>query len=391
MRLNGLRWAAVEPAPGERNWDAVADLEADLRANYAAGIETILIVRDTPAWAQKLPGYSCGPASPDALDDMAQFLSDAVTRYSEPPFGVSYWEMGNEPDVDPSLVAPDAAYGCWGDLDATYYGGEYYGKMLQAVYPAIKAVDPEAQVLIGGLLLDREPAKDGLPNPPGRFLEGILQSKGGDYFDIVSFHAYLYWDPSRTDWEMGYEVWLDRGGIIVGKADYLREVLAENGYDKPLMLTEAGLLCHECAYPPPSDFLQAAGAYVPRMFIRNMELGFLATIWYTLDGPGWQQAGLLDAEQTPRPAYDALKTMTTFLQDSRYAGRVDGLRGLGGYLFEKPGGELRVVWSLDATPIALPVPPGLQAAYDHYGAPLETAGETLEIGFNPVYLLIQNP
>ena len=34
-----------------------------------------------------------------------------------------------------------------------YYGGGYYAEMLKIVYPQIKAADPEAQILIGGLLL----------------------------------------------------------------------------------------------------------------------------------------------------------------------------------------------------------------------------------------------
>jgi hypothetical protein len=260
--------------------------------------------------------------------------------------------------------------------------------VLQAVYPIIKTADAEAQVLIGGLLLDREPAKDGLTNPPGRFLEGILESGGGDSFDIVSFHAYLYWDPSRTDWEMGYEVWADRGGIIVGKTEFLREVLEQYGYQKPMMLTEGGLLCRDCGYPPPDAFLQAAADYLARMFIRNMELGLMGTFWYTLDGPGWQQAGLLDAEQRPRPAYEALQSMTTLLEDAKYLGRLDRLRGLGGYRFRRSGGEVWAAWSLDGTPIALPVPNGLEGAYNVFGEPFGAGTKTLEVGFSPIYLFL---
>jgi hypothetical protein len=37
------------------------------------------------------------------------------------------------------------------------FGGEYYGNMLKIVYPAIKSADPQAQVLVGGLLLDCDP------------------------------------------------------------------------------------------------------------------------------------------------------------------------------------------------------------------------------------------
>ena len=32
-------------------------------------------------------------------------------------FDVHYWELGNEPDVDPILVNSSSGFGCWGDID----------------------------------------------------------------------------------------------------------------------------------------------------------------------------------------------------------------------------------------------------------------------------------
>ena len=60
IRLPGLRWAEVEPAQGERNWQAVADLESDLRSAADHDLSVILIVQGTPLWAQKIPGVSTG-------------------------------------------------------------------------------------------------------------------------------------------------------------------------------------------------------------------------------------------------------------------------------------------------------------------------------------------
>ena len=72
--------------------------------------------------------------------------------------------------------------------------------MLKVAYPQIKAADPQAQVLVGGLLLDCDPrpgagcsltAQNAIPP---KFLEGILRNNGGPYFDGVSFHAYDFYD-----------------------------------------------------------------------------------------------------------------------------------------------------------------------------------------------------
>jgi len=49
-------------------------------------------------------------------------MSELVTRYSKPPFNIKYWEIGNEPDIDPSLIAPTEPFGCWGDQNDEFYG-----------------------------------------------------------------------------------------------------------------------------------------------------------------------------------------------------------------------------------------------------------------------------
>ncbi len=199
VRRNALLWLEVESQPGERSWQNLAKLEAELQAAAGQDLQTILIVRGTPLFARQVAGSACGPVAADYFSDFADFLAEAVSRYSQPPYNVRYWEIGNEPDVDPGLVKGDSVYGCWGDQSDPYYGGGHYGEMLKVVYPRVKAANPEVQVLLGGLLLDCDPA-----NPPetspgsgkvkdcssGRFLEGILQAGGGAYFDAVSFHAY---------------------------------------------------------------------------------------------------------------------------------------------------------------------------------------------------------
>jgi hypothetical protein len=83
-------------------------------------------------------------------------MHDLVARYSVPPYNVKYWELWNEPDVDPALaglIGGDIPFGCWGDSTDPYYGGGYYAEMLKAVYPRIKAADPQAQVARGRIAL----------------------------------------------------------------------------------------------------------------------------------------------------------------------------------------------------------------------------------------------
>ena len=254
--------------------------------SYAAGLKTILVVRRTPDWAQKVPGYYCGPVSEDALDDLARFMASAVARYKDPPYAVKYWELWNEPDVDPQLALPNWPFGCWGDQEGQYYGGGYYAKMLKVVYPAIKAADPEAQVLIGGLLLERDPAEDTRPHPPGLFLEGILRAGGGDYFDAVSFHGYVHYDGQVREWEKLGGTWLGRGGAVAGKANFLRELLARYGLRSHSCSVRRASCAQDALRRRPADFLAAQAAYLPRVYAQSLALDLVATLWYTLDWPG---------------------------------------------------------------------------------------------------------
>jgi hypothetical protein len=325
VRHNGLVWPSVEPVEGDRQWQMVADLDEKLAKASASGLTAILIVRGTPEWAQMIPGSSCGPIKPEKIESFATFMSEAVSRYSAPPYNIKFWEMGNEPDVDPSLIPQNSPFGCWGDLNDPYYGGGYYAEMLKVVYPAIKNADPEAKILIGGLLLDCDPTHtpEGKDCTPGKFLEGILVNGGGDFFDMVSFHGYVQYIgpdselPTRLFFDDHNPSWGHRGGVVIGKVDFLREVMSTYNFDKPIFHTEGALLCPEqnptdCD-PPDEGFFDSQADYAIRMYVRNWANSVSGTIWYQLEGPGWRYGGLLDENQMPKPVFQAID----FLNRSR--------------------------------------------------------------------------
>jgi hypothetical protein len=152
VRLNGALWADIEPdQAGQRDWSALSSLEEQLKNAAYRGLKVILIVRKTPVWAQKVPGSYCGPIAEEDLAAFGDFLKELVSRYSRHPFNVKYWELWNEPDVDPALAdyigGADNQFGCWGNITDAYYGGGYYGEMLKAVYPKIKEADREPRSL----------------------------------------------------------------------------------------------------------------------------------------------------------------------------------------------------------------------------------------------------
>lgn len=400
IRHNGLVWQEIEEIEGERNWAAAAEMEEFLITTSENGLDTILIVRGTPAWAQKVEGSFCSPIKEDKLNAFRDFMVAAVERYSVPPFSVKYWELGNEPDVDPSVVKPRSVFGCWGDRDAPDYGGGYYAQMLKTVYPAIKEADPESQVLLGGLLLDCDPVfpLEGESCGSGNFFSGVLRNGGGDYFDIVSFHAYPYYSgPSygfpSLYYDENHPKWGNRGGVVLGKIQFLRQVMDTYNIAKPLFHTEGSLLCHpqnqvDCD-PPGDGFFEAQADYLVRLYVRNLANGVAGTFWYQFEGPGWRYGGLLDDNQNPKPVFNALNILTDKLSGTRFTGPVFAYEGIEVYEFVSDEKILWVMWSPDEIDLLIDLPENFSTAFNKYGQELTVDGNQILVN-DPIYLEI-NP
>ncbi len=390
-RVGVIKWNKIEPVrtePPTYHWEVVD--EAMLSNASARGLQIISIVQFAPEWAHGVPGWTCGPIHEQALGAFAQFMSAVVTRYSVPPYNVHHWELGNEPDIDPDLVKRDSGFGCWGDDSDPYYGGETYAEMLKRVSPAIKAADPQAQVLIGGLLLDCDPTHppEGKDCKPARFLEGILRGGGAGYFDIVSFHGYALYNGS-LELDRQYPGWEYRGGVVLGKIDFLREVMAAYGVSKPLMHTEGALLCPEqaaehCA-PPTDGFFEAQADYAVWLYVRNWAADVEATIWYGLRGPGWRYGGLLNRDQQPKRVYNALRTLAERLAGAAFSRQVTEYPDLEGYEFTSAGKRIWVLWAPDGGEHFVSLPAGTLAVRDKYGFAVSVDGDTLSIS-RPVYI-----
>jgi hypothetical protein len=390
IRRNGLIWSEVEPQEGARNWDALADLEKELLDAAEKGLQVVLVVQSTPTWAQKSSGYFCGAVSQDKFLAFARFLQDAVSRYSVPPYNVRYWELGNEPDIDPSLVPSNSMFGCWGDEKDPYYGGGYYAEMLKQVYPHVKSVDLQAHVMVGGLVLDCDPV-----NPPGGkdctpslFLEGILRNGGGEYFDGVSFHAYDYYlGPSRfgnPNWQASWNV---TGPVLIPKIRFLRSVLVAHGYsEKFLMNTESGLVCGRDGLEPlcqDEDFNQTKASYVAQVNIASLAEDLRANIWYSLTG--WRGSGLVDANMKPYPAYEAYRFSASQLLDSAFVRKVNDFEGILGYELSRDGKHTWILWTLygKKTKVHLPFMP--TAIYDIFGKQMPVSQDGV-VTNSPLYI-----
>jgi hypothetical protein len=141
-------WEATEPAPPrdgrhEYDWRFDDRVAGDLAA---AGLRWLPIIDYTPAWAQSLPGQEHSPPVHDS--DYAAYAQAFAARYgtqgafwkahpSLPQLPVETYEIWNEPDNPDFWVPhPDPAR---------------YARMYAAARSAIRAEQPDARVLVGGL------------------------------------------------------------------------------------------------------------------------------------------------------------------------------------------------------------------------------------------------
>jgi hypothetical protein len=383
-----LSWNTVEPTFGVIDWSKAAEVDQRVANASSAWLKPIVIFENTASWALK-PGFNCGPIQQSYFTEYARFVTQAVKRYSSPPYNVFTYEFYNEPDAPGSL-------GCWGDpSDTRYYGGSYYGQMLQVVYPAVKAVNPQIQVLFGGLLLDCSPI-----NPPagktcvdGNFLEGALLSGAKSSFDGLSYHAYDYYsavgDYANPNWNASRTT---TGPASLAKVAFLNGVLKRYGIaDKPLYNTEFALFYGNPNNPPLSTpELEATKAY----YIVQSMAGFLSekhrsAIWHETFGN--RNNSLLQSDLTPYPVYNAYKYVNEILTNATWAQKLTA-PGIIIHEFTKAGKKIWVVWTVDnqSHTLGFPSTPGTVDRIGADGNPVsETPGASITLDIAPA--IIQFP
>jgi hypothetical protein len=273
-------WSWLEPEQGTFNW---APLDQEVQSIEAAGMNADLIIDDTPPWARNSAADQLWgePASASAY---ATFAGEVAARYG--PMGVKTYEIWNEentqlfwyPAPNPSL----------------------YTSMLKDAYAAIKAVEPNATVLSGGLA---PAADDGAGDiAPIEFLQDMYADGAQGSFDALGDHAYSY--PTLPDTEEPYSGWSQMDQT----SPSLRSVMVANGDgNKQIWITEIGA---------PSAGPDGVGTAAQAEEVTQAVAGAKAAPWigaeffYTYedaaDNPDY--FGFLNADGSAKPAWSALAT-----------------------------------------------------------------------------------
>jgi hypothetical protein len=302
------RIAQTRPANGADPFDPAYrfdDLDEFVRNAGLHGMEVMLTIWGTPAWANGGKGQNFAPTNYSTLQNFARALASRYSgRYQGFPF-VRYYSVWNESNLG-QFLSPQY------DSKGKPVGPAIYAKLYRAAYAGIKAGNTRSLVGIGETSArgrDRYLGRAGTQETesPGKFAELLSKQKPALRFDAWSHHPYptsISGKPlAKTRWPNVTLSNLPRFENQLGHW-FKRNVV--------MWITEYG---HETKPEEPKGVTYAQQAAYLRTALRFAadDPKVSIFIWFILrDDPtsAWQ-SGLVKRDGTKKPAFSAFTSMAT--------------------------------------------------------------------------------
>lgn len=179
---DGIGPKSERPQRENKGWNAIESNQVGtdefLQFCEHVGAQAFLVVNDangTPEEAARWVAYCNEPATGE------QGKRRAANGHKE-PYNVKKWGIGNE---------------VWGQWQVGHTNARAYAARLREFAQAMRAVDPEIQIVAVGQQVDHDIVTD-----PGRLWNEAVLAEAGDLIDELSFHLY---QPSEEGWQEGYD------------------------------------------------------------------------------------------------------------------------------------------------------------------------------------------
>ncbi len=341
-----VSWAAVEKSSGEYNFRAIDQLIEKLDQRK---IRLLFIIN----YGNPLYDEGRAPFSETGRQAYARFCSALAARYADKKI---IWELWNEPNLDhfwtPQPNVND--YMAW----------------CQTVTPVIRQHDRDACIVA--------PAVSGFDFA---FLEACFAGGLLELVDGVSVHPY-------RNARLGPESALPEYELL----KTLIEPYRPAGKRIPVLSGEWGYSAVTL-----SPLLQ--GNYLVRQWLSNMAAGVPVSIWYDWHDDGRDPKeiehhfGTVTWEYAAKPAYTAMKTLTTQLNGWTPRGRIDVTNADDFVLlFTQKDGIKLAAWTIaDPHPLDVGTDILIRAAVDQDGTVQEMSVDSLLLTQRPLYLTLAAP
>lgn len=298
-------WQLIQPnGPNDWNLNGYVD-QARLSTTLSNGLPVVGVVQGTPAWADGNPqdGASGVPTGLDyPIEDPRNTFGQYMLKLAQAYKGrIATWVIWNEPDF---LPGESGTWWTWSGNTADFY------RVLKVGYRAVKQVDPTAKVLFPATTYFADAVH-------GRqlFLARVLQEANKDpeapangyFFDAVGVNLYCSLDAV-------YRVY----GIY-------QSILAQYQLQKPLWLTETNCpVYNDKSVPEPASgriTTSEQAGYLIEAIALARAAGYQRVGWYTMVDHDASSGivdrwGLLRADGSPRPAFQAFQAAADYLSRS---------------------------------------------------------------------------
>jgi hypothetical protein len=293
--LSGAEYAG----PGQLNMSYLNSIDYDIATARSAGLNVLLEFDRTPYWASADPskytdssgGLHWNPywkySNPQ---DYANIVGELVNHFKG--MGVNDYEIWNEPN-NPSF---------W----PSGVNAAEYTELLKDAYPAVKAADPSATVLTGGLM-DQ--------GSTYQYLQEMYNAGARGSYDVASFHIYPGGDPTQCAHESNGRPSESSFCLLEG----LRAEMTANGDSSPVWVTELGWsTCTQSdCVTPQQQASYMISAYkllsTPKYsFVQSAFFYQMRDLYWETSNTSWESSlGMFNRDWTPKPSYAALQAIGT--------------------------------------------------------------------------------
>jgi len=302
MNIESMKNAGIGAIRDEATWSSLEREKGRLvmperinqyvRRASAAGLDVMLILD----YANRFYDDGDRPRSAEAIEGFCRYAEFVARHFGK---DVRLYEIWNEWDIGIGMRKP---YNVGGSPES-------YAKLLKAVYPRIKAVEPGATVVAGG-------CTSGGVNKG--WFEKIIQLGALGYCDAVSIHSYNYGSrfPERSPETCS--AWM---------ADVQKMLRKYNkGKDVPFYVTEMGWPTH---IGKRSTEPALSASYLARLYLlARTSPSFRGLWWYDFQDDGWRPEynennfGIVRPDLTPKPHYHVMADISDLIARSKYIDRL---------------------------------------------------------------------
>ncbi len=276
-------WNQTEHADdGPYDPNTLRTFDARIAALRDAGVKVAISVQSAPAWAPSI-NSDAGAAK------YAEFMADLARRWRGK---VAVWELWNEPDD--RIFWPDGPK------------ADRYAAVLKRATPAIRAADPAATVIVGGLV-----------GNDFEFVEQLYDHGAGPYFDGVGVHTdtscridppnVFYREPSGRIGRYAFTGYREVHATLAAHGDAHKQIyMTEIGWTDAadIRCTDGRDRSNGVTADKQAQYLKEAFACIAADPYVKM------ASWFTLqDHVETNRYGLYDVNGNKRPALAALKAV----------------------------------------------------------------------------------